>query len=99
MPAVVGTMKRIPDEPVQAACCRILGKYGEGSRAAVPLIAGVLRDATNWEVRSDAAEALGLIGPAAIDAVPTLKDALKDESGDVCMNAKESLSRISGNQG
>src|SRR3954447_6351230 len=80
-----------PSARLEAAAA--LDRMGPRAKAAVPALAGALKDA-DVHVRKMAALALGDIGPDAGGAVPALVEALRDESEAVRRRVAVALGEI-----
>jgi HEAT repeat protein len=80
------------DGLVRANAVEALGKIGDDAEAAVPAIAGLLKDPVT-DVRQAAAAAL-VRGPNPIHAAPALSAALKDPDADVRLMATQALTRL-----
>jgi len=68
------------NQQLKRAALQVLRKMGDGGKAAVPELIGVLKtNNLDTDVRDIATEILGSFGPAATDAVPVLAEALNSK--------------------
>ena len=75
---------------------RVLGKFGEHAKDAVPTLTEYLKEGDSV-VRSSAAKVLGKLGEHAKYAVPALTECSKDSNSDVRSSAAQALRSLDEN--
>ena len=91
----VGELAR-PDAKARAKAVRELGRVGNADPAALPAVAGALKD-RDAAVRAAAVTALLNLGPAAAAALPALTElAAKDADPAVRALAAKAVARVGG---
>ena len=96
-PACVPALLRQIDSSdllVRTQAVRTLGLSGQGGKAAVPRLIGLLG---HTDIRAEAVRALGNIGQPARAAFPMLVALLKNRDAELRARAAEALGRIAGN--
>jgi HEAT repeat protein len=84
-----------PDAGLRKKAVTSLGHVGTADPAAVPALAGAVRD-RDAAVRGEAVLALLNLGPAARDALPALEEAQRDGDARVRYFAAKALARVRG---
>jgi HEAT repeat protein len=82
-----------PNEEIKSDAINALAKLGSKAKPAVPALALLLKDKSNY-VRNFSASALAEIGPDAASAVPALKEAMHDSDPSVSQAAHGALGAI-----
>ena len=84
---------RNSDPKARKKAADVLGNAGLSDRAAIPALAGALKD-EDAGVRDAAVLALSKLGPAAASAARDLEELLEDEDGVVRSHAATALERV-----
>jgi HEAT repeat protein len=82
------------DSEAKAQAIFALSALGADAASAVPVLASILEQDDDDNLRNQAAFALGKMAPASRDAVPALAGALKDANLTVRMTAAAALARL-----